>query len=226
MPNNPCRNAPKLFLFVLFWMSVFAPASSADDWGSSHNLLLKADLDDSLGDEWFVLSRSNLALRNDNEQTFLKYTGASLGYQIDRQWSVRLGFRLAQFRIRDDWRTERRPIAELYFADAFDGWRLTSRSRVEYRDRTWSNEDVRLRQEFTATAPWQFTSLGLKPFLEEELFYSTRNDWFEANWATAGLSLFPKKGVKLKLAYRHNRQRIFGNFTTRHTLVTGINVYF
>jgi hypothetical protein len=210
-------------LLVLLLVCLFsADVPAADDWGSSHNLLLKY----KLNDDWFVLSRSNLAVRRDNEQLFLGYTGASLGYQLNKQWGARLGYRYARFRIGERWRTEQRPMAELYYANMLDGWRLTSRSRAEFRFPDWRDNDVRLRQEFTATAPWKLTSLEMKPFIEEEIFYSTRNDWVEANWVTLGLSFFPSEKIKVKFGYRHNRQRIRGEFITRHTLVTGINVFF
>lgn len=196
--------------------------SADDDWGASYNLLLKGNINE----RWFVVSRSNLATRRDNEQLFLGYTGASLGYQINEQWSARAGYRNARFLIGDEWRTEHRPLAEMYYADTFDGWRFTSRSRAEFRYPRWRANDVRLRQEGTLTAPWTFTPLALKPFIEDEIFYSTRNGWIEANWATVGLSFFPRKNIKFKIGYRHNRQRIQDEFTTRHTVVMGLNVFF
>ncbi len=210
------------FLVLLLVCLFSSDVHAEDDWGSSHNLLLKY----TLNQDWFVISRSNLSLRNDNEQLFLGYTGASLGYQLNKQWSARLGYRYARFRIGENWRTEDRAMAEMYFADMLDGWRLTSRSRVEIRYLEWRDNDVRLRQEFTATAPWKLTPLEMKPFIEDEIFYSTRNEWVEANWVTLGFSFFPSENIKLKFGYRHNRQRIRGEFITRHTLVTGINVFF
>lgn len=193
-----------------------------EDWGSSLNLLLKSDWND----RWFVISRLNLAGRSDNEELFLQYTGASVGYQLSQRWSGRLGYRYARFRIRDEWRSERRPIVELYYANRLYEWRVTGRSRVEFRSRDWSDNDVRVRQEFTITAPWTVTRLGMKPFIEEELFYSRDNDWVEANWATLGFSFFPAKGAKVKVGYRNNRFRLRGDITTRHTLVAGINLFF
>ena len=199
------------------------PAVQAeDDWGSSYNLLVKK----AINQDWFLLSRSNLATRNDNEQLFLGYTGASLGCQINKEWSVRAGYRIARFRISDNWRTERRPMIEAYYADMHHGWRLSSRSRIEYRLPNWRDNDVRLRQEFTATAPLKLTQLEMRPFAENEIFYSTRNKWVEANWTTVGLSFFPIDNAKVKAGYRHNRIRIQGDFITRHTLVLGVNFFF
>lgn len=211
------------FISVFFLLFLFASNVQAeDDWGSSYNLLLKK----TINEDWFLLSRSNMATRDDNKQVFLYYTGASLGYQLDKEWSIRAGYRVARFRIGDNWRTERRPLVEAYYGGMHDGWRLTSRSRIEFRFPNWRENDVRLRQEFTATAPLKLTHLELQPFAENETFYSTRNDWVEANWTTLGLSFFPVNNTKVKAGYRYNRLRIQGDFTTRHTLVIGMNIFF
>ena len=210
------------FLILLLVYLFSSDVHAAEGWGSSHNLRIKF----KLNEDWFVISRSNLSFRDDNEQLFLGYTGASLGNQFNKQWSARIGYRYARFRIGEDWRTEQRPMVEIYYADMLDGWRFTSRSRAEFRFPDWRDNDVRLRQEFTATAPWKLTPLEMKPFIEDEIFYSTRSDWVEANWVTLGLSFFPSESIKVKFGYRHNRQRIRGEFITRHTLVTGINVFF
>lgn len=207
-----------LVAFVVLLQSTHAD----DDWGSSHNLLIKANIND----DWFVLSRSNLAFRRDNEQLFLGYTGASLGYQLNKQWSARVGFRQAYFKIADEWREEQRPMLEAYYAELFDGFRFTSRSRVEFRYIDWRDDDTRLRQEFTLTAPWKLTPLEMKPYISNETFYSVRNEWIEANWSDIGLSFFPWEGTKLKFGYRFNRLRIQGDFTNRHTFVTGVNLFF
>ncbi len=207
-----------LLVFVLFLQDSHA----GDDWGSSHNLLIKADINE----DWFFLSRSNLAFRRDNEQLFLGYTGASLGYQLNEKWSTRVGFRQAYFKIGEEWREEQRPMLEAYYADFFDGFRFTSRTRVEFRYIDWNDDDTRMRQEFTLTAPWELTPLKMKPYIANETFYSMRKEWIEANWFDIGLSFFPWERTKLKFGYRFNRLRIQSDFSNRHTLVTGVNLFF
>ena len=117
---------PRRLLTVFLFLFLFSDAHAQDDWGSAHNLLIKK----TLNEDWFIISRSNLAFRRHNEQLFLGYTGASLGYQFNEQWSGRVGFRQAYFKIGEDWREEQRPMLEAYYADFFNGFRFTSRSRV------------------------------------------------------------------------------------------------
>jgi opacity protein-like surface antigen len=200
-----------------------APALLAEqDAGASYNLLLKAPLKD----DWFLISRSNLASRNNFEDEFLAYTGLGIGYQLTPSFSLRLGYRRAWFRFTDDWQAENRGYLEGYFADRIGGFRVTNRARVEVRTFDWRSDDVRLRNEITVEAPWELTPLRLTPYLEEEIFYSTSNEWIEANWLGGGLAWRPAKGVKLKLGYRWNRFRAGDDWANRNVLVTGINVFF
>jgi hypothetical protein len=200
----------------------FSPAMATQDAGGSHNLLLKT----SLSDDWFVISRSNLATRNNFRDEFLAYTGASLGYQITPRCSLRLGYRRAWFRFGKDWQPENRAMLEGYFADRLNGFRFTNRLRAEGRQFDWRDDDIRLRNEITVEAPWKLTSLALRPYLEEEVFYSTNARRFEANWLGGRLAWRPAQGVKLKLGYRWNRFRTGDNWANRNLLVTGLNLFF
>lgn len=199
------------------------PACLADtDWGASHNLLLKVPLDD----DWFILSRSNLASRDDFDDNFLGFTGAALGYQINENWSLRAGYRHVWFRPQSDWLEEDRLFLEAYFADRFGGYRVTNRSRAEFRYFDYREDDVRLRNEITIEAPWELGSPSLRPYLEEEFFYGLRDERFEANWLGAGIAWRPADGIKLKLGYRRNRFRAGDEWRDRNVVVTGINLFF
>lgn len=210
-----------LLLFAVL-AALAAPAPAQQDAGGSFNLLLKAPL----AGDWFVISRSNAASRNNFDDTFLAYTGASLGYQLTPSFSLRLGYRRAWFRFTDDWQPEDRVMLEGYFADRFNGLRVTNRLRAELRWFDWRDDDVRLRNEITVEAPWAVTPLRLNPYLEEEVFYSVNDERFEANWLGAGLAWRPAQGVKLKVGYRWNRFRAGADWANRNVLVTGVNVFF
>jgi hypothetical protein len=210
---------------LMLWIGLAAvsgPGLAEQDAGGSYNLLLKAPL----AGDWFVISRSNLASRDNFGDSFLAYTGASLGYQLKPQLSLRVGYRRAWLRFGEDWQPEDRAMLEAYFADRFQGFRVTNRLRAELRWFDWRDDDLRLRNEITVEAPWALTALELKPYLEEEAFYSTNAGRFEANWLGAGLAWRPVEGVKLKLGYRWNRFRAGDDWANRNVLVTGVSIFF
>ncbi len=215
------------FLILILAVLISPHTFSADsrDSGMSWNLLLKS----KINDDWFLLSRSNLASRDDNNDYFFGYTGASIGYQLDETWSVRLGYRYAAIKPQNKWLNEDRPFVEAYASKKIDNLndaRFTSRSRVEWRIFDYRDNDIRLRQEFTLEAPLQLTDLKLNPYLEEELFYSTEKQQLEANWLGGGLAWRPAKGVKLKMGYRWNHFRLGDNWRDRDVLVLGLNLFY
>jgi len=225
MPVMSIRKGVLYCLYAaLLLVGLLLPAASmaARDSGASHNLLIKVPIDQ----DWFLISRSNLAYRDDFDDFFLGFTGVGLGYQWSDQWSLRVGYRHAWFKPQDDWLEEDRLYAEVFYADRFDHVRFTSRTRFEFRFFDYQENDVRLRNEFVVEANKPLPGTTLRPYAEEEFFYSTKEDRFEANWLGAGLAWRPAKGVKLKLGYRWNRFRVGDSWRDRDTLVTGINLFF
>ncbi|NNJ90823.1 MAG: DUF2490 domain-containing protein [Gammaproteobacteria bacterium] len=211
-------------LLLILAVSVLPLTVSAEsrDSGLSWNLLLKS----KINDDWFVLSRSNIASRNDNSDYFFGYTGVSLGYQLDKIWSLRLGYRYAAIKPQNNWLKENRPFLEAFASTKLNDYKLTSRSRLEWRKFDYRENDIRLRQEFTLEAPMQFTELELKPYLEEEIFYSNNHQRIEANWLGGGLAWRPEKGVKLKLGYRWNHFRLGNKWHNRDVIVIGLNLFY
>jgi opacity protein-like surface antigen len=196
-------------------------AMAETDNGVSVNQLLKV----KISDKWFIISRSNIATR-DVDDTFFGYTGAGLGYQFTKEWSVRAGYRRAWFRPGDEWLVENRPYLEAYYSKMITDLRFSSRSRFEFRTFDYRDNDVRFRNNFTLDLPWKISPLKLQPYIEEEFFYSFDNERIDMNWLGSGLSWKPVKSVKLKLGYRWNYFRVGDDFQNRNTLTVGMNFYF
>jgi hypothetical protein len=216
---------PRLLLIVYIVLALLVlpsvVAMAETDNGVSINLLLKA----KLSKDWFIISRSNVATRDDDD-IFLSFTGAGLGYKLNREWSLRAGYRHAWFRPGDEWLDEDRPYVESYYARMILDFRFSNRNRFEFRMFNYRENDVRFRSDFVLELPWKITPLKLQPYLEEEFFYSFDNERIDMNWLGAGLSWKPIKGVKLKLGYRWNYFRVGDDFQNRNTLTAGMNFYF
>lgn len=218
MNPRPSRRFASLLVLGL----ATGPSIAERDSGASHNLLLKAPL----ADDWFVISRTNIASRDDFDDRFLGFTGAGLGYQWSPAWSLRGGYRHVWFRPQDDWLEENRLYAEAFYAERFDRARFTSRSRFEFRFFDYREDDIRFRNEFVVESNSALPGTELRLYAEEEFFYSTNDNRFEANWLGAGLAWRPADGVKLKVGYRWNRFRVGNDWRDRDVLVTGINLFF
>ena len=212
----------KRISFVVALLLAASALKAERDSGASYNLLLKG----KINDDWFVISRSNLASRNDFDDHFFGYTGAGLGYKLSDLWSIRLGYRHLWFRPQNEWLEANRPSLKAYFAKRFDDFRFTSRSRLKLRLFDYRENYARFRNEFTLEAARPLGNTALRPYLEEEFFYDTQEARFEANWLGGGLAWRPATGVKLKLGYRWNHFRVGNEWRDRDVLVTGLNLFF
>ncbi|MCU7811424.1 MAG: DUF2490 domain-containing protein, partial [Candidatus Thiodiazotropha sp. (ex Notomyrtea botanica)] len=173
----------RLLLLTLILLRA-SPLYAAVDSGASYNLLFKV----GLNEDWFIISRSNLASRDDFSDSFFRYTGAGLGYQLTESWSLRVGYRRAWIQLQDNWLPEDRFYLEGFYTTNLDAYRLTNRSRIERRTFDYREDDVRLRNEIVIEGPVGLLGERIKPYLEEEFFYSTKADRFEANWLGGGVA--------------------------------------
>lgn len=70
----------------------------------------------------------------------------------------------------DHWRPEYTPLADIYFFLTPSDWEITNRNRIEYR--ILENDPIRwvYRNRIRIVPPWNFTSLEITPFIENEIF--------------------------------------------------------
>jgi hypothetical protein len=207
-----------LFLFLLTCNGLLA----STDWGSSHYLHYQH----TLSDNWFLLHRSTLSTRNDFEQSFFKFGDLAIGYKLNKATSIRVGYRIAALRIGNDWRDEQRPFIGLRHFKAWKGYLISHKPRFEFRQFNYRDDYVRFRYEFRVEGPWKFTKLGIRPYLEEEVFFSFDKGQIEANWFTLGLNFKPTDDIKIKIGHRWLKQRIGNTWIHRHVISTGLMFFF
>lgn len=211
-----------LFICLLFPKQTMAESFDEWDWGSSHNLFIKK----SLNDNWSILSRSLFSTRDHFDDTFFGTADLGLGYAFSKNVRMSAAYRQAWFRPADDWLIEHRPLINLSLFDSFNDFKVTNRSRFEFRFFDYDkNDEIRLRNETRIEAPWSFTKLHLHPYFEEEWFVRLNDGELNMNWVTFGLFCKPFKKVKLKAGYRWLTQKRNGEWDHRHVFVTGLNFY-
>ncbi|MEM7392957.1 MAG: DUF2490 domain-containing protein, partial [Verrucomicrobiota bacterium] len=105
-------------------------------------------------------------------------------------------------------------------------FKVTNRTRFEFRHFNDRKDDVRFRNETRIEAPWSITPLDIRPYFEEEFFISFNEDEVNMNWITLGLFYKPVKNIKLKAGYRWLTQKLGGEWRDRHIFVTAFNFYY
>ena len=216
MPKATC---PALALLIL----LASPAlRGGTDWGSSHFFQVNY----TLSEKWFLIHRSLLSTRDDFNDTFFAMGDLAVGYKLGGGWSARAGYRKAWLQPADDWLPEDRPFVELRHFTVRKGFLISNRPRFEFRFYEDRPDHTRFRHELVLEAPWKFTPLELRPYLEEEVFYSFNRGGIEGNWFTIGLAYRPSERVKLKLGHRWLMQKIGSETIYRNVVSTGLLLFF
>lgn len=191
------------------------------DTGTSQNLFIRKQLTDG----WFLASRSNFATRDGTGDLFFAYVDITLGRKLAGNWSADVGYRHAWLETASGWRDEFRPLANLTWRRAVDGWSLANRHRLELRmfEGDEAQDRFRYRNESRLVLPERFSVGRLRPFIEEEFFYELDGSGLNVNWLTAGLRYRLRKGLSFKLGYRWQAQKFGNDWSHRHVLVSGLS---
>jgi hypothetical protein len=185
---------------LLIGMSIIlcaAGSNAQNDWQSLSELFVTYNVTDT----WSVFARSGLQLARDSVDLNMGYIDGGAAYKFHPNWKVGAAYRHLWASIDTQTAQENRPMIELTWFDTLDDIRLSNRSRFEFRlyDFDKSN-DFRYRNRTRADFPWEI--YGVKPYMEEEFFYSKNAEEINQNWVTGGVYFKPADFMQIRVAYR------------------------
>jgi hypothetical protein len=210
------------FVFALITATMAVASARAAETGSSNYFFFLHQLDERSS----FVGRANLVTRDGLSDFFFGYVDGNYRYALSGPWSVEVGYRQAFLKLDDGWREEYRPMFALYWMGELGQGYFSNRSRIELR---YFEGDAKDRVRFRNESVWRplttITDFKLTPFVEEEFFYDLTDRVLNENWLTFGISKFWTKGVKWKLGYRLQSQKIDDEWRHRHVLVTGLSFF-
>lgn len=207
------------FVFSLIIISfACTQASATEDWGYSHNFQIQK----KVSDRWFIVSRSQFNSRDDMREIFLGMVDIGADYQVYDWLKVGGAYRGAWTFLGREYGYENRPMININASKKFKGYVFNNLSRLEFRQYHFDLEDdIRYRNESRVVLPLELTPLKLKPYIEDEFFYSFNADEINANWLTGGIHYQINENVRVKTGYRWLTQKTGRGWVDRHVLVTG-----
>jgi hypothetical protein len=103
---------------------------------------------------------------------------------------------------------------------------VSSRNRIEYRDRTGTEDVWRYRNKFTVKLPFELTVLKLKPYTADEIFVTLNDDNIDRNRLYFGVILPLGEGVDADIYYMWQASRSGGEWKDIEVLGTGLKFSF
>lgn len=208
--------------YVILFFSIFifsVNASASEDWGYAHNFLIQK----KLNTKWSIVSKSQFNARDDMREIFLGLVDLGVDYQLYDWLKIGGAYRGAWSLLRNnEYGYENRPMINIYASKNLHQYFVSNLARFEFRQFNYDlKDDVRFRNEIRVVFPVEITKMKLKPYIEEEFFYSINAEEINANWLSAGLQYQVNKNVRIKTGYRWLRQKAGETWFGRDVLVTG-----
>ena len=176
---------------VLFYKTCFAFNDGGWQYWNTESIEGKVV---NVGKDWLdsISAAAEAEFRWGDNASKLYYYHGDLGITLNKlfaDWfSLGLNYRQVYEIKNDNWTTEYRPHLNGTIKIKCQGWELSNRSRIEYRD-TGSYNDWRFRNKITLKFPWKFTQWEICPYIADEIFYDFHVDELNRNRLYSGLNI-------------------------------------
>lgn len=181
-----------------------------------------------LGEDWKASFAQEFRLGDDGGNLYYEHSELTFTYSGLADWlDVGAAFRLIYEKDNSgEWKRESRPHLNVTLKWMLFDWRVSSRSRFEYRDRT-NREDVwRYRNKFTVKFPFELTRLKLMPYAADEIFITLNDDNVDKNRVYFGFVWPLGKGLDLDIYYMWQASRSGDEWEDVEVLGTGLKFGF
>lgn len=111
---------------------------------------------------------------------------------------------------------------KILLKEVFD-LRIIDRLRYQYN---FDKELTVFRNSSRLTKSFKIKSFEVSPFIEDEIFYDTKQDKLNENWASAGMSLALNKNSNIAVSYLLDTKKKGNDWAYANVLVTSLNIKF
>lgn len=152
-----------------------------------------------LAEDWEATFQQRMHLGDDGGNFYYEHSDLMFTYSGLAEWlDLGAGFQLIYEKdSSDEWQRENRPHLDVTLKGNLFDCSVSSRSRIEYRDRTAKEDVWRYRNKFTVKLPFELTSLKLKPYAADEIYITLNDDNVDRNRIYIGAVLPVSESVDL-----------------------------
>jgi len=178
--------------------------------------------------DWKATVTEELRMGESAGKLYLHYTDAGFVYGGLADW-LDLGFVYRQVYGRDSsgsWMEEHRMLLNATLKGNFLGIDFADRSRFEYRDRDNKNDGWLYRNKFTLKFPMELTTLKLKPYIADEVYFTLDEADYTRNRLYAGFSINLAENLKGNVFYLWQSTKTSGTYIDINVIGTYLTFSF
>jgi hypothetical protein len=170
----------------------------------------KAGTSFDVAKDWKCAFEQEFRLGDDGGNLYYEHSELAFTYSGLTEWlDVGAGFRLIYEKdSSDDFKRENMPHIIVTLKGKFFDCPVSTRSRIEYRDRTAKEDVWRYRNKITVNLPVELTPLKLKPYLADEIFITLNDDNIDKNRLYFGVVMPLSQSVEAEIFYMWQTSRV------------------
>jgi len=181
-----------------------------------------------------INTSSRLALEEEfrwgNNARDFYYQHYDLGiiHDLSKYLNIGAGYRQIWEKKNGAFKQENEPYGMATVFYDLDGFKLDSRSRLEYRHFDYQSDSWRYRNRFAVKFPWKFTEMQIQPYVADEIFIKLTGGDLTMNRLSAGLGFNITKNLKGEVYYmlQDTKNTDVGTWTDINVLGTNLKISF
>ncbi|MFC1809343.1 DUF2490 domain-containing protein, partial [Candidatus Omnitrophota bacterium] len=124
-----------------------------------------------VNDDWKVTGEQEVRWGDDWDDFYYTHTDLGIVYGGVADWlDLGVNYREVYEEKSKNFVFENRPHFNVTLKTDIEGWALSDRSRLEYRDKETDNNGWRYRNKLTLKAPFKLTKFEIRPYVADEVF--------------------------------------------------------
>lgn len=212
----------KLALAILACTAVAAGAYDDGDWQFWNTDGVEHKLDD----RFTVKAEAEFRFGDDMSDFYYGQIEAGVAMKATDWFEAAALFRHVEEKKAAGWMEENRPAIDGTFSAKLAGFKISDRSRFEYRIKEGGDDFWRYRNRIKVDAPWKWTRFKLQPYVSDEFYVDFDANEINQNRARAGIGATLAKNLKGDLYYMLRSDRKNGEWSATNILGLALKLGF
>lgn len=185
MYSNYKKPLVTALLFVLFSLPKFgySELNGEGDWQYWNTETVEGELTPKAR----VEIEQEFRFGDDFNDFYYEHSQFLIGYKLTHWLEIAPGYRQTFQQASNTFKPEQQPFIHLTGKWTIQGWELSDRNRVEYRDKSGKPNSVRYRNQIKLKFPISWTQWKIRPYTSEEIFIESEGEGLNRNRLRAGL---------------------------------------
>ena len=212
-----------LVCVVLLFLSnkLFAFSDGDFQYWNTESLSVK------LADDWKIAAETEFRFGDDVSDFYYQHTDAGITYSgLADYIDIGLNYRYVLEESGSDWDYESRPHLNFTLKTKIEEFKISNRSRFEYRDKEKSSSSWRYRNKLTIKFPIKLTKLNIKPYIADEIFVDFDAEDLNRNRLYAGLGFNIYKNLNGDIYYLWQASKSSGKWKDTNVIGTKLKLAF